>query len=196
MAENINRSSLWNEAGKAGLILGAVSVVYALATELTAKLSGGPMIAATVSVVNFLLWAIKFAGCIYLMRYFMIKLVKKYSGADNKTTMRFGTAVSLLSALIVAAYSMASIMMMSADEIRKLIEDRIGDNMGIMDLNTRNFLDSFLNNIHIYTFFTMLIYCFIFGYVLSIILSRNIPSRNPFENYKESVDNNQDTDNQ
>jgi hypothetical protein len=35
------------------------------------------------------------------------------------------------------------------------------------------------------SFFTNLIYCFLFGVVLSAILSRNIPSRNPFADYQK-----------
>ena len=35
-----------------------------------------------------------------------------------------------------------------------------------------------------YTFFTTLIYCYLYGSVLSAILSRNIPSRNPFADNK------------
>ena len=96
MSENINRNSLWNEGGKAALILGAVSIIYTLSTTLIAKISGGPMISAIVSVVNMMLWFAKFAGCILLMRFFMMKLVRKYPGTDNKTTFKFGTIVSFL----------------------------------------------------------------------------------------------------
>ena len=43
------------------------------------------------------------------------------------------------------------------------------------------------------SFFTNLIYCFIFGTILSAILSSNIPSKNPFD---ERYNNQEDTDNQ
>ena len=33
------------------------------------------------------------------------------------------------------------------------------------------------------TFFSNLIYCFFFGTILSFILSRNVPSRNPFADH-------------
>lgn len=185
MSENINRNSLWNEGGKAALILGAVSIIYTLSTTLIAKISGGPMISAIVSVVNMMLWFAKFAGCILLMRFFMMKLVRKYPGTDNKTTFKFGTIISFLSALIVSAYSLASVLMMSSEEINILITQRLGDNLKMLDLNTRNMLTGLIDNIQIYTFFITLIYCFLFGLILSMILSKNIPSRNPFENHKD-----------
>ena len=181
MAENINRSILWNEGGKAALALGAVSVVYNILVTLLSKLSGGTAIAATVSVVGFLLWAAKFAGCIFLMRFFMLQIVKKYPGASNRDTFRFGRISALLSSLIVAAYSLASILLTSEEKIVAEINSKLGESMSMLDLNSQNAMQAVLDNIQVYVFFSVLIYCFLFGYILSLILSRNIPSSNPFE---------------
>ena len=41
-------------------------------------------------------------------------------------------------------------------------------------------------NLGTISFFTNLIYCFLFGTVLSAILSRNIPSRNPFADFRQN----------
>ena len=95
------------------------------------------------------------------------------------------TVIFRLSALIVSAYSLASVLMMSSEEINILITQRLGDNLKMLDLNTRNMLTGLIDNIQIYTFFITLIYCFLFGLILSMILSKNIPSRNPSENHKD-----------
>jgi hypothetical protein len=54
----------------------------------------------------------------------------------------------------------------------------------MMDSNTLNAVDSFMENLPQLTFFSNLIYCFLFGTVLTAILSRNIPSKDPFADYK------------
>ena len=45
-------------------------------------------------------------------------------------------------------------------------------------------LKTMLANMPKYTFLGNLIYCSIFGTILSFILSRSIPSKDPFHNYK------------
>ena len=41
-------------------------------------------------------------------------------------------------------------------------------------------MDKMMGKMPQITFFSNLIYCFIFGTILSLILSRNIPSKDPF----------------
>jgi hypothetical protein len=54
----------------------------------------------------------------------------------------------------------------------------------LMDSNTAEMMEKTFDNLPQYMFFANLIYCFLYGTVLSAILSRNIPSRNPFADYK------------
>lgn len=182
MTEAINKSTLWNEGSKAALAVGAVPVIYALITQLLSKLpQSGPLMAAVIATTGAFLWAAKFFGCILLMRFFMKRLALKYPSANNKTTLQYGSIISLLSALIVSAYTLARSLTLSAEEINGMINRFFGNNLAMLDLNTRNALDRVMESLPIYSFFTTFIYCFLFGYILSIILSRNIPSQNPFE---------------
>ena len=73
MENRIPRKDLWDSAGKAGLVLGLVSCAYVIITFFLAKLSGSTGTAFLVVLLNFLLWAAKFGGCIYLMKLFMTK---------------------------------------------------------------------------------------------------------------------------
>jgi hypothetical protein len=54
----------------------------------------------------------------------------------------------------------------------------------MMDSNSLSMVDSYLERLPEITFISNLIYCFAFGTVLSAILSRNIPSTDPFADYK------------
>ena len=58
-----------------------------------------------------------------------------------------------------------------------------------MDSNTINALDKVEAIMPQMIFFSNLIYCFLYGTVLSAILSRNIPPRNPFaRRYSHNAD--------
>ena len=45
-------------------------------------------------------------------------------------------------------------------------------------------MDTYMENLPQITFISNLIYCFLYGMILSFILSRNIPSKDPFADYK------------
>ena len=96
---------MWNSAGKAAIILGLVSSAYLFMTQYLSQLQ---MPAAVNMLIGFMLWAAKFAGCIWLMLFFIRKFVKENPQADNSSSFRFGIITSLLSALIYSAASFAN----------------------------------------------------------------------------------------
>ena len=191
MKETISRRAMWNEAGKAGLVLGIIPIVYLLLSALLAKLSGGAAVAFLLSILKFLLWVVKFGGCIYLMSYFMKALVKKYDGVDNRKTFNFGMMTAALSALIVAAYSLAQSLIIDPAELREAMETAMSSYSSMLDSNSMAVMDNMMNNLPQINFFANLIYCFLFGTVVSALFSRNIPPQDPFANY-----NKPDTDQQ
>ena len=54
----------------------------------------------------------------------------------------------------------------------------------VMDSNARNQMDDIVAKLPQITFFSNFFYCIIYGSVLSFILSRNIPNKNPFADNK------------
>ena len=180
MENRVSRKDLWDGAGKAGLVLGLVSSAYVVITQLLTKLGGSVGMAFVVTLLSFLLWVVKFGGCIYLMKFFMKRFADAHPAADNSDTFRFGMVTALLSALIFAAFDMAYLTWISPDTLSESM-DAVKEAYGSMlPAESLEMMDNL--NMGRMTFFTNLIYCFIFGTVLSAILSRNIPSRNPFAN--------------
>ncbi len=181
MELNQIRRNMWNDAGKAGLALGAVSTAYLFITQFMTE-------AELSTFLNMLftgiLWIGKFAGCIWLMMAFMKKFAAENPEADNRATRRFGTIAALLSALVYAAISFANVAFISADMFAEQTELLIQQMAPMMDSNTMAQMDKYMENLPQITFFSNLIYCFIYGSLLSAILSRNIPSRDPFADYK------------
>ncbi len=181
MEDNTIKKNMWNEAGKAGLALGAVSAIYLFATQFMGK---AEMPAFATTLLTGLLWAGKFGGCIWLMMFFMKKFASENPEVDNKATRRFGIIAALLSALVYSAISFANVAFISADMFTEQMDLIMQQMAPMMDSNTMAEMDKYMANLPQITFFSNLIYCFIYGVILSAILSKNIPSRDPFADYK------------
>lgn len=178
MEKPVSRKDFWDGAGKAGLVLGLVSCAYVLLTSLLTKLNGSTGMAFASTILGFFLWAAKFAGCILLMKLFMKRFADSHPGVDNSDTFRFGMAVAFLSALIFSAFDLAWLTWVAPDTFSQAME-AIQESYGSMfPAESLEAMEEM--NFGTISFFTNLIYCFLFGMILSAILSRNIPSRNPF----------------
>jgi hypothetical protein len=174
------RKNLWNSAAKAGLALGLVSSAYLFINQWTAEI-GVPVLTG---LLSFVLWAAKFGGCIWLMMFFMKKFVAENQDAVNSDTFRFGVVTALLSAVVYAAFSFANTAYFSADMIAENMDTVMQAYSQFMDSNTMGQMEKMMAKMPQITFFSNLIYCFIFGTILSLILSRNIPSKDPFASSK------------
>ena len=176
MKDELSPGALWNEAAKAGLYFGAISVAYIGLAELVGMI-GSPVLQGFVKTVC---WAGKLTLCIWLMVFLMKRLVGKYSGVSNSDTLRFGIRTALLSALIVAsAYAVITILT-PADVINKEFDAAIAQFASQMDSNSLEVIENFKENLPTVFFFSQLVYCSFFGLILSLIVSRYVPSQNPF----------------
>ena len=168
---------MWNGAAKAGLALAGLSSVYLFATQFI----GTTEIPAILNMLlTTVLWIVKFGGCIWLMMFFMKKFADECSGVDNAATRRFGIIAAFLSAVVYAGVSFANVAFISADLFAEQMDAVIQQMAPMMDSNTMEQMDDMLGIMPQLTFFSNLIYCFFYGTILSFILSRNIPDRNPF----------------
>ena len=180
-----DKKALWNDAGKDGLILGAVSLFYMVCNFLLGKVGeNSAMMSILAALVGFVLWAVKFGACIYLMKFFMKAFAKANPDVDNSDTFKFGCAVAILSALIYSAGYMAYVTFIEPDTFSKSLEV-FADNP-MMTSDALDMMEQMMPKMPTMTFFTNLIYCWLFGTVLSAIFSRNITSRNPFD--KDTTD--------
>lgn len=183
MKDTISNGASWNEAAKAGLYFGAISSAYLGLTELI-QLVGSAVLQGFLTTV---VWAGKLALCIWLMVFLMRKLVGKYSGVTNGDTFRFGVRTALLSALIVATVHALIMIFTPQETMDQTFNALTAQLAGQLDSNSLAMMDSFKENMPTLTFFSELIYCFVFGLILSLIVSRSIPSRNPFDVQEEDA---------
>ncbi len=172
---------MWNEGAKAGLVLATVSIIYLFTSQFLTK---AELPAILTSLISMILWLAKFGGCIWLMMFFMKKFAAENDSADNRSTRRLGMIISLLSAFVYASFTYINIAFISADTMAEQMDLVMQQMTPAMDSNTLSEVDSMLQNLPMIIFVTNFIYCFIYGCILSAILSRNIPSQDPFADYK------------
>lgn len=175
--------SIWNEAYLPGLVIALVCAVYDLA-GLALPLLPVPFLAVA---LNLLLWAVKFIACIMILRSYMKRFAAADSEITNSRTFKYGVVVSLLSSLAYAAFYFAYVMYIAPDQFNQSFDMIFESYSKILDARTMEELTNFRANLPSMMFIAKLIYSFIFGLLLSAILSRNIPSRNPFANQDDNI---------
>ena len=176
MDEKLRRGILWNRAAAAGVALGAVSSAYLFITQYLSGLGTSIWI----SGLNLVLWGVKLLLCVWLMMHFMKRLTADYEDADNAATFRFGMITALCSALIFSAVTLANVLVINPDLIHQQIEAALKIYGSSLDSNSLNALDTVESIMPQVMFFSNLVYCFLYGTVLSAILSRSIPPQDPF----------------
>jgi len=174
-----DKKTLWNEAAKAGVALGMASITYQMCTWGLGNITEPGLAAGAASAAAFILWGVKFAGCILLMKHFMKKYVADEPDAGNFDSFRFGAATAVLSAVLFAGFNLAFYSFIQPDAFNDIIDTLRGNPM--INGESIELLEGMAPKYPTISFFSSLIYCSLFGTVLSAILSRNIPSRNPFE---------------
>jgi hypothetical protein len=92
--------------------------------------------------------------------------------------------MALLSALVYSAAAFANVAFISPELFEEQMNAVMQQMAPMMDSNTLGMMETYLENLAQITFFSNLIYCFLYGMILSFILSRNIPSKDPFADYK------------
>lgn len=181
MESENNRKDFWNEAGKMGLILGAISVTHMFLTQF---LSSAGMTGFISTLLSFILWGAKFAGCIWVMVLMMKKFCHINPNATNSDSFRLGMLGALLSAFVFSVFTFVNVAYISADLYAEQMEIAMQTYSQFMDSNMMAEMGKLTDSLPQITFFSNMIYCTLYGIVLSFILSRNIPSKDPFAGYK------------
>lgn len=176
MNQDLTTRTIWGKAGVAGAALGIFSSIFIFLSMAIDGISSA-VITGGISIV---LWAVKFVGCILIMRHFMKRLCQEYEGVGNADTFRLGMITALLSALIYSAAYLANILFISPDVFAGQMESMTQMYAPMLDSNSMSVLQKMEDNFPQISFFSNLIYCAVYGTVLSAILSRNIPRRDPF----------------
>ena len=175
MSKKLDNTVLWNEAAKAGALLGAVSVGCLVLKEL-AGMFGSAFLVQAAAII---LWAVEFFGCILLMKRVQLDLRDHYEDVKMEDTYRLGKRAAVLSGLLLAS-AHALVMLYMPQETMDGMVNELTDAMG-MTASQKEQVDGMLGQLPIFTFLFQWAYCFLYGTVLSSIMSRYIFLQGPFQ---------------
>lgn len=168
MKGKLDNTTLWNEAAKAGALLGLVSVSCLVLKEL-AGMSGSAFLVQAAVVI---LWSVEFFGCILLMKKVQLDLRDKYENVKMEDTFRLGRRAAALSGLLLASAQALIILYMPQETMDTLVSD-ISQAMSMTSAQKEQ-VEGMLDKMPLYTFVFQWLYCFLYGTVLSSIISRYI----------------------
>lgn len=188
MKETVTGKIIWNKAASSALALAAVPILASVASRFISGAAGGGG-SFLLTILTMLLWVTKVGVCIWLMAFFMKRLVSSYDEVTGRDTRRYGMAIALLSALLVAGYNLADMLLIHPGFWQEQFSGAFSQMSSMMDSNTREALQDMEGSMPAITFFTNLVYCFLYGTVLSAILSRSIPPQDPFAGFRDKSDN-------
>ena len=183
MKETISNRIIWNSAAKTALVFAAVTVACNLLKRGIVALD---LPAFVMTLLSGLVWAAEFFGCICLMAFFMKKLVRDYDGVLNTDTYKYGRRIALLSAILIASTEFLILYLSPEEKLQEMIDSMLSAYVSMLDSNTLSVMEDTLQNLPAITFVSNLIYCFLYGTVLSAILSRRIPMPDPFADVPSS----------
>lgn len=190
MDNSINSKAIWDLAARAGLALGGVSIAYMAITQYCIPSSEKVGMSMLISLLSLVLWAGKFIACIWLMKSFMKKLASDYSDVTNGDTFKLGVSSAILSSLIYSGFYLLFTTVISPDVLADTMAAMQGAYASMLPQESLDAMNEV--NLPQLLFFANLIYCFLFGTILSAILSRKIPSRDPFaESRRQDSEQNQ-----
>ncbi len=168
MLKKWDNNTVWNEAAKAGAYLGALSVGCLALTEL-ASASGSKFLLTAATII---LWMVEFLGCILIMKEVMLSFRSRYRDVKMTDTFRLGRRAALLSGLLVASAQTLFILRMPEADMTAFIDEL----MAAMPSNATNReeVEVMMDRLPLITFISQWIYCFLYGTILSSVMSRYI----------------------
>ena len=196
MKGKVDNTILWNEAAKAGALFGALSVSCLVLKELaeinrdTFYLHYNTPRALLKEIENeFIEDNLAFFspymheghemshleelfGCILLMKKVQLDLRDKYQGVRMADCFRMGRRAALLSGLLLASAQALIILYMPQETLDTLVGE-LSSAMS-MSPSQQEQVDGMLDKLPVMTFLFQWLYCYLYGTVLSSIMSRYI----------------------
>lgn len=168
MKGKLDNTTLWNQAAKAGVLFGLVSVSCLVLKEL-AGASGSSFLSQAAFII---LWVVEFFGCILLMKKVQLDLRDRYEDVHMRDTFLLGRRAALLSGLLLASAQALIILYMPQETMEQLV-GAVSEAMP-MSASQKEQMDGMLDKLPLLTFLFQWAYCFLYGTVLSSIMSRYI----------------------
>ena len=176
MKKEFSSSLSWNSAALAGLVMGATTIILDYLPMLPALLGGDNVIG---NLLGGVFKIVKIIACIYLFRMLMLRFFNAVQ-TDYARLQRYGLKVALFSSILVAGFSILQILVINPEMMTQTIQAVQNTYQNVMDSNTMAAMEKMISKLPVITFFSSLIYCYLWGWILSTTFARRLFPVNPF----------------
>lgn len=166
-----NNKNIMHQAGAAALLFGCISGGLILLETLLARPG------SSLTWLAALLDIAEMAGLIVLMAALMNRQVRTGICASRSDTFRYGRWIAFFSSVITAAFAYINWQYAFPDNARDVMDQVYAAAGSVLDSNGRSALQNLEANFALYVFFAQWLWCWLYGVILSAILSRFIPGR-------------------
>ena len=181
MTGEISRKTLWDSAGKGGLILGGITIGFMALNLLLELLPQNSVGTFLTTILSFIIWAAKLFCCVYVLFALMRKFTLDFPGADKATVRKFGVIVGFTSALIYSAFTLVYFLYINPDALTESFAAATDAYSGMLDSNSMQALEQMQGSMPGIMFFGTLVYCTLFGWAASAIIASRLVKDDPFK---------------
>lgn len=175
MTKEFSSSTSWNCAAVAGLVMGAVTIAADYLTTVPMLLGGG-MVS---TLLTYILKIAKIFVCIYVFRYLMQRFHDTVR-TDYTRIQRYGMKTAMFSSILVSGFALLQMLVINPEMMTQTIHAVQNTYQNMMDSNTMAAMEKMISKLPVITFFSSLIYCYLWGWILSTTFARRLFPVNPF----------------
>jgi len=170
MKEVVDNKTLWNEAARVGIVFGLFSSVC-LGLKEAAALTNSTLLVTAAAII---LWAVEFFGCILLMKKYMLDELEKHEGMTQLQLYKFGRRVALLSGFILAVVNAVIVSLIPDETLAETLNETMAAMPASMQADAEDTMALMMDKFPLLTFLGQWFYCFLYGSILSGIMSRYV----------------------
>lgn len=185
MKKEFSSSLSWNNAALAGLVMAVATIAADYITSLPALLGAGGFAAG---ILVYILKFAKIIACVYVFRLLMLRFHNNVS-VDYTRLQHYGLKLALFSSILVAGFSLMQILVINPDTMTQMIQEVENTYQNLMDSNTMAAMEKMMSKLPAITFFSSLIYCYLWGWILSTTFARRLFPIDPFGDRTQGGDN-------
>lgn len=167
MKKEFSSGISWNSAAVAGLLMACATIGADYITTLPARLGAGGVL------ISYLLKCAKIIACIYVFRLLMLLFYNRFR-TDYAKLQRYGLKIALFSSILVAGFSLVQILVINPDTMTQIMQEVGNTYQNMMDSNTMAVMEKMMTKLPAITFFSSLIYCYLWGWILSTTFARRL----------------------
>ena len=188
MKKEFSSSVSWNNAAVSGLVMAIATIILDYLPTLALAIGINGFFG---SFVLFLIKIAKIVACIYVFRLLMLRFFNSYE-VDYTRFQRYGLKLAFFSSILVAGFSILQMLVISPETMTQVIQEVQSSYQNLMDSNTMAAMEKMLSKLPAITFFFSLLYCYLWGWILSTTFARRLF---PVDQFGERPRNDQNNDN-